>query len=248
MHELARHVSKYESLTLNPDNPQIADHPEWIRYATLCPKDEPFAFDKLNHYENLRLLKLCPTMKLPSKQIPSGLFSKLTCLRALDLGCTELDVLPDSVGCLIHLRYLSLRNTLIGSLLETACNLYNLQSLDLRVCYWLMDLPEGVSRLVNMRHLCLHLDWARITTFRSMPCGIDKFESLQTLSRFVVVSSDGGKCNINELNLKLRGELCILKLEGAADDCAREANLSGKEYLHKLMLQWSDGTCRDDQQ
>ncbi|KAL6645664.1 hypothetical protein ACP70R_017272 [Stipagrostis hirtigluma subsp. patula] len=229
---------------------RVADHPEWIRYATiLCPKDGPLAFDKIYQYENLRLLKLCPMMKLPSEQVPSALFSKLTCLRALDMSYTELDVLPDSVGCLMHLRYLSLRNTLIKTLPEAVCNLTNLQTLDLRNCYWLMDLPEGMSRLVNMRHLCLHLDWDRVTAFRSMPSGIDKLESLQTLCRFVVVSSDGGNCNLSELrNLGIRGELCILKLEAATHDGAEEANLNGKEYLQKLMLKWSDGTCPDEQQ
>ncbi|CAL4939171.1 unnamed protein product [Urochloa decumbens] len=251
MLELAQLVSKHESLTLSPDNSHDADHPEWIRYATiLCPKDDhPLAFDKIYHYGNSRLLKLVPTMKLPSNQVPAALFTKLTCLRALDLSYTELDLLPDSIGCCVHLRYLNLRNTLIKTLPETVCNLFNLQTLDLRDCFWLMDLPEGMSRLVNMRHLCLHLDWDRVSAFRSMPNGIDKLQSLQTLSRFVTVSKDGGKCNISELkNLKIRGELCILNLEAATDSGAREANLSGKEYLHKLMLKWSDNTCKDEQQ
>nr|CAB3496076.1 unnamed protein product [Digitaria exilis] len=124
-----------------------------------------------------------------------------------------------------------------------------IDTLDLTDCFWLMDLPEGLSRLINMRHLCLHLDWDRVTAFRSMPRGIDKLQSLQTLSRFVTVSKDGGTCNISELkSLKIRGELCILNLEAATGSAAREANLSGKEYLHKLMLKWSDNTYNDDNQ
>jgi hypothetical protein len=245
MHEQARFVSKHEALIFDPDSSHIADHPEWIRYVTVtCPKDEPLVFDSIQHYENMRLLKICPAMKLPSKQVPSALFSKLTCLRALDLSYTELHVLPDSIGSSIHLRYLSLRNTLIEALPETICNLFNLQTLDLGDCYRLMDLPEGMSRLVNMRHLCLHLHWDRVTAFRSMPSGIDKLQSLRTLSRFVVAARDGAKCNLNELkNLNIRGELCILKLEAATHDVAMEANLSGKEHLHKLMLGWSADTC-----
>ena len=252
MLELAQLVSKHESLTLSPDSSPVAeaDHPEWIRYTTiLCPKDEPLAFDKIYHYENSRLLKLCPTMKLPLNQVPSALFSKLTCLRALDLSYTELDFLPDSVGFCIHLRYLNLRNTLIKTLPKTVCNLFNLQTLDLRDCYWLMDLPADMSRLVNLRHLSLHIDWDRVTAFRSMPSGIDRLQSLQTLSRFIVVSKDGGKCNINELkNLKIRGELCLLNLEAATNDGVMEANLRGKEYLRELMLKWSEDTCKDEQQ
>ncbi|CAL4914177.1 unnamed protein product [Urochloa decumbens] len=248
MLDLARRVSKYESLTLSPDDSQVAEHPELVRYATiLCPNEGALAFDMIYRYGKLRLLKLSPTIKLPSNQVPSALFSKLTFLRALDLSYTVLEVLPDSVGCSIHLRYLNLRNTLIKTLPETICKLFNLQTLDLSYCYWLMDLPESMNRLVNMRHLCLHLDWDRVTAFRSMPSGIDKLQSLQTLSRFVVASRDGGKCNISELkNLKIRGEICILNLEAATDDGSKEANLSVKEYLHKMMLKWSDGTCKDE--
>lgn len=250
MLELAQLVSKHESLILSPDNSQIADHPGWIRYTTiLCPKEEPLALSKIYHYENLRLLKLCPAMKLPSNQDLSPLFSKLTCLRALDLSYTELDLLPDSIGFCKHLRYLNLRNTLIKTLPETICSLFNLQTLDLRDCYWLMDLPSGMSRLVNTRHLSLHIGWDRVTAFRSMPSGIDQLQSLQTLSRFVVVSRGADKCNLNELkNLKIRGELCVLNLEAATNDGAMEANLRGKEYLRKLMLKWSGNTPKDEQQ
>ncbi|GJN31336.1 hypothetical protein PR202_gb19724 [Eleusine coracana subsp. coracana] len=208
MLDVARRVSRYESLTLDPESSQVTEHPEFRQHF----------------------------------------FSKLTYLRALDLSYTALDALPDSIGCSVHLRYLSLRNTLIKALPETVCNLFNLQTLDLNDCYWLMDLPEGLNRLVNLRHLCLHLDWDRVTPFRSMPSGIDKLQSLQTLSRFVVTSRDGGKCNINELkNLKIRGELCILNLEAASSDGATEANMLGKEYLQKLMLKWSE-VCKDEQQ
>ncbi|CAL4922429.1 unnamed protein product [Urochloa decumbens] len=247
MHEQAQLVSKHEALTLDPDNSHIADHPEWIRYATiLCPKNEPLALDKIYQYENLRFLKLCPAMRLTSRQVPSALFSKLICLRALDLSCTELHVLPDSIGFSIHLRFLSLRNTLIENLPETICNLFNLQTLDLQDCYSLLELPEGMRRLVNLRHLFLHLDWDRVTAFRSMPSGFDKLKSLRTLSRFVVAARDGGrcKCNLNEMkHLNVHGELCILKLEDATHDGAMEANLSGKGHLHKLMLKWSANTC-----
>ena len=43
--------------------------------------------------------------------------------------------------------------------------------------------------------------------------------------------------------MNIRGELCILKLEAATHDVAMEANLSGKEHMHKLMLGWSADSC-----
>ncbi|WOL01861.1 disease resistance protein RGA3 [Canna indica] len=64
--------------------------------------------------------------------------------------------------------------------------------------------------------------------------------SLHTLSRFTVTNDD--TCNIGELNnLKLRGELCISKLENIVNVSeAPAANLMGKRYIDKLMLRWTD--------
>jgi hypothetical protein len=48
-------------------------------------------------------------------------------------------------------------------------------------------------------------------------------------------------------NLKIRGELCILNLEAVSNDSATKANMTGKEYLQKLMLKWGE-VFKDEQQ
>ncbi|RYR74487.1 hypothetical protein Ahy_A02g009221 [Arachis hypogaea] len=58
--------------------------------------------------------------------------SKFKYLRVLSFD--KLDVLPDSIGELIHLRYLDLSWTNIKTLPESLCNLYNLQTLMLYEC------------------------------------------------------------------------------------------------------------------
>ncbi|KAL0911599.1 hypothetical protein M5K25_019754 [Dendrobium thyrsiflorum] len=69
--------------------------------------------------------------------------------------------------------------------------------------------------------------------------GLGRLISLQTLSRFVV-SSDVG-CSIGELkNLNLHGDIRISKLEKVIIlRHAEEADLKSKQYIDRLILQWS---------
>uniref|UniRef100_A0A0D9VTH9 AAA+ ATPase domain-containing protein n=1 Tax=Leersia perrieri TaxID=77586 RepID=A0A0D9VTH9_9ORYZ len=242
MNELALHVSSSECLLI-PGNLQGDRNSKWVRYASIqCQKDELPELSMICNYENIRVLRLSTEVRIPLKCVPSDLFHKLSCLRTLEMSHSELEELPDSVDCLTHLRYIGLRKTLIKRLPESVSTLFNLQTLDLRECYRLTELPEELSRLVNLRHLDLHLEWDRMVPI-SMPRGIDRLSSLQTLSRFTVTASGEGHeayCNMKELkNINIRGELCLLKLESATYEDAKESNLSEKQYVENLMLQWS---------
>ncbi|MGR2462903.1 leucine-rich repeat domain-containing protein, partial [Salmonella enterica] len=58
------------------------------------------------------------------------ILSNLKYLRELSFcKFSNLDALPDSIGEMIHLRYLNLSHTSINALPESLCNLYNLQTL-----------------------------------------------------------------------------------------------------------------------
>lgn len=46
---------------------------------------------------------------------------------------SNLDALPDSIDVLIHLRYLDLSCTFIQTLPESLCNLYNIQKFCLKI-------------------------------------------------------------------------------------------------------------------
>ncbi|KAK2393622.1 putative disease resistance protein [Trifolium repens] len=77
------------------------------------------------------------------------ILSNLKCLRVLSFqSFPNLDALPDSIGELIHLRYLDLSYTKITTLPESLCNLYNLQTLKLYRCQKLSRLPNGMQNLV----------------------------------------------------------------------------------------------------
>ncbi|CAN6235606.1 unnamed protein product [Urochloa humidicola] len=169
---------------------------------------------------------------------PSCMFKLFGSLRALDLSNTNMELLPHSVGELIHLRYLSLENTKIKCLPESISALFKLHSINLKRCNNLSELPKGIRFLTNLRHLELPSmdDWKMC-----MPCGIGELTNLQTV-HVIKVGSDSDSCGIADLvNLnKLRGELCISGIENVTSaQITPEASIKNKGELRKLILHWS---------
>nr|DAD46244.1 TPA_asm: hypothetical protein HUJ06_004474 [Nelumbo nucifera] len=81
----------------------------------------------------------------------------LKCLRVLDLSRRydenrEVLVSPE-IGRLKHLRYLNLSCTDIEDLPDSITNLYNLQTLLLSGCRNLKQLPRDMRKMINLRHL-----------------------------------------------------------------------------------------------
>ncbi|KAL1824296.1 hypothetical protein ACET3Z_011074 [Daucus carota] len=84
------------------------------------------------------------------------LISTFECLRVLDLGESDFETLPKSIGYLAHLRYLSLYgNHRIRKLPNSICNLLNMQTLYLLGCVQLQNLPRDFGNLCSLRHLYL---------------------------------------------------------------------------------------------
>ncbi|XP_052113085.1 putative disease resistance protein At3g14460 isoform X2 [Arachis duranensis] len=161
--------------------------------------------------------------------------SKFKYLRVLSFH--KLDVLPDSIGELIHLRYLNLSWTDINMLPELLCNLYNLQTLILYGCTKLTMLPSGMHNLVNLRHLDL-----RKTSLEEMPGGISKLKHLRVLDFFIVGKhEDNGIHELGGLS-NLHGSFQLKKLENIVDvKEAENARMINKNLISKLYLEWSSG-------
>lgn len=115
----------------------------------------------LYEVENIRKLSLMPSASSLSSIKSNAIelscdFSKLSSLRVLCLFSIELVKLSSSISHLIHLRYLELLSTSIQMLPESICSLVTLQTLILRSCQQLRELPKRMRRLKNLQHLCLH--------------------------------------------------------------------------------------------
>ncbi|XP_025644705.1 putative disease resistance RPP13-like protein 1 isoform X2 [Arachis hypogaea] len=159
--------------------------------------------------------------------------SKLKYLRVLSFR--KLDVLPDSIGKSIHLRYLNLSGTDVKTLPESLCNLYNLQTLILYFCSKLTMLPDGMHKLMKLRHLVL-----RGTSLKEMPRGISKLKHMHILDYFVVGKhKDNGIQELGGLS-NLEGSFEIKKLENVVDvRQARSARMLEKNHIDNLSLEWS---------
>jgi Leucine-rich repeat (LRR) protein len=147
-----------------------------------------------------------------------------------------------------HLRFLALSNTKIKGLPSEIGQVDTLQTLELKDCCQLTDLPESISKLVKLRHLDIQKEPGNIKV--SLPHGIGQLTDLQTLTEFNI-GNNLSQCSIVEFrNLNgLRGHVHVTGLENikTADD-AREANIVSKHFLESLTLEWfySDGGMNDD--
>ncbi|TKY68414.1 putative disease resistance RPP13 protein 1 [Spatholobus suberectus] len=168
-----------------------------------------------------------------ASHVPFTLLPELRCLRALSLSGYYINKLLNSVSNLNLLRYLNLSCTNLRQLPESICSLCNLQTLLLRNCFNLEQLPSNLSDLINLRHL----DITRAHSLTGMPHGIGKLTHLQTLSNFVVGPRGIGE--LMKLS-NIRGGLSVSRLEHVTNPReASEAMLNKKVGIDVLKLKWS---------
>ena len=182
------------------------------------------------------------------------LFSSFKSLRALDLHGSKITRVPNSVGKLMHLKYLDLSfNHDIKALPPSITGLRNLQMLKLSSCNNLKELPKDMGEMISLKHL----DNVACYALSHMPRGLGQMTSLQTLSLFVVSKDSrsgskqiGGLGELNRLN-NLRGTLEIRNLERLEDAYSesKSANLREKQHLERLRLSWDqeDNNNNDDE-
>jgi hypothetical protein len=172
-----------------------------------------------------------------TKKVVHDLLPTLRCLRVLSLSnYKNITELPDSIGKFKYLRYLDLSCTNVNILPDSICKLCNLQTLILSYCRELTSLPRDMQKLIN---LC-HLDIIE-TGIKEMPIQLGRLKCLQTLTKFIV-GKGSGLC-IGELKklTNLRGSLSILELQNVESptDVLNATILRDKKYLQELVLKWN---------
>lgn len=244
MSDLAEFVSGESSFRLGDEKKRI-----------MSKRTQHLSYSKVKFDDLENIVATCENLRtfLPSQVLSwsrcfndesvSRLLSKLTSLRELSLShCRSLTVIPDSLGNLIHLRYLNLSFTAISKLPDSTGSLYNLQTLLLTNCSSLTELPLNMERLTNLR--CLDITG---TTLKKMPLHMHRLRNLQVLTAFVQGNGCGSSIKVlGELPF-LQKKLCISNLQYVFDpQDAVKANLVGKEHLNELVLKWS-GTVNDSE-
>ncbi|XP_073008750.1 putative disease resistance protein RGA3 [Typha latifolia] len=234
IHDLAVSVSQDECLRL--ENHARSSTPKRIKHLSFsCDNSKSTSFQAFYHFERTRTLLLLRGYRSKTGPLTNDLFFKLRFLRVLELNRRDITELPDSIGNLKQLRYLNISGTGVRKLPSPISSLYNLQTLKLRNCVLLDEIPRGVTKLVNLRHLEAS---TRLIT------DIDRLGNLtclQNLEEFVVRKDKGYKITELKEMMEIRGRLSIRKIEDVnSKEEASEALLSGKHHLSVLELVWSD--------
>ncbi|KAJ6370980.1 hypothetical protein OIU77_001482 [Salix suchowensis] len=159
-------------------------------------------------------------------------------LRTLGLSHFRLKKnLTELIGNLKHLRYLDVSCSDIRKLPESISSLQNLQTLDLSYCTDLYMLPK---KMKDMKSL-IYLDLTGCKALQCMPSGMGQLGCLRKLGMFIVGKEVGHHIGeLQRLNY-IGGELSIKDLDnvqGLAD--AQNANLARKTYLQSLSLSWRE--------
>ncbi|KAJ0974660.1 hypothetical protein J5N97_016625 [Dioscorea zingiberensis] len=234
IHVLAQSISIEECVRVE-DGLQTISSKKARHLSFSCSNSMDTSFEQFYGFKRLRTLLLLQGYKSRTCVVPDDLFLKLKFLRVLDLHRRDIDKLPQSIGNLQLLRYLSLSGIGIKMLPSSICRLYNLQTLRLMHCEGLRQLPKDVTNLINLRHL-----EAR-TLLVTEISGIGKLASLQKLDEFVVRRSKGFQISELKDMVELRGNLRVSSLENVTScEEAIQAKLSNKRTLTALQLEWSE--------
>ncbi|EMS51005.1 Putative disease resistance RPP13-like protein 1 [Triticum urartu] len=193
--------------------------------------------------ESILNSEMIRTLLLPRNPLATegNIFTRLHHqLRVLDLSETGIELIPETLGNMVHLRLLNLSRTGIQAIPESISNLWSLKFLLLRECKSLHALPKGMKHLRGLRDLDLAGTTIDIAAFR-----VGQLRSLTSLQCFAVASKeDRGGWPLAELKhlCQLR-ILHVHKLQRAPGRSeAAEVALASKMSLRELALSSSDDT------
>lgn len=175
--------------------------------------------DELVDHGSLRTLLLPCLGKIAEDAIP-----KFKCLRILDIRESSISNLPNSIGDIVHLKYLCVSKTAIREIPESIGNLRNLQFLIMDDCNNLCSIPMSITNLFNPR--CLSFE---NTGLRSVPTGFAKLKNLIQFYGFLDLRSNNDNgyeeesrrhCNLQELGSLT--QLMSLGLSNLDSTCSKE--------------------------
>ncbi|KAJ6287906.1 hypothetical protein OIU77_001141, partial [Salix suchowensis] len=190
---------------------------------------------------NVHSLRTCLSVDYDWIQKRWGESSSTPKHKALSLSGFDVEKLTKSICDLKHLRYLDVSCSRVITLPESITSLQNLQTLDLRNCFQLIQLPKGMKHMKSL----VYLDIRGCNGLRFMPFGMGQLMCLRKLSLFIVGKEEGRHIGELERLNNLTGKLKITDLVNVQKlTDARSANLKLKTTLVSLTLSW-EGNVRD---
>ncbi|KAJ3695073.1 hypothetical protein LUZ60_000450 [Juncus effusus] len=243
LHDLAQSVSEGECMRIEGSASGI---PGTTRHLNSNMQSLP-TVKEISHLKNLRTLLITLEGDIPGSgdiEVFSEVLKKLKSLRLLRIKITWecLFKMPDAIGELIHLRYLSHELTSAMDELpwfpKSVYKLYHLEIIKFEASY-IKDMEEheanGIVNLTKLRYLDVGSEILK------QIANIGKLTFLQELESFPVGSESGHM--INELrDLRSLRKLAVTNLDKVLNPAeAKEAKLNVKENLNSLSLIWPQG-------
>ncbi|KAK6776642.1 hypothetical protein RDI58_027643 [Solanum bulbocastanum] len=182
-----------------------------------------------------------------SKRVLHNILPRLTSLRALSLSHYQIKELPNDLFINLKLlRFLDLSQTHIRKLPDSTYALFNLETLLLSCCYFLVELPLlQMEKLINLHHLDI-----TNTYILNMLLHLSKLKSLQVLvgAEFLIGGCGGLRMkDLGEVE-NLYGSLSVLELQNVVDKWeAVKAKMREKNRVDELSLYWSESIANNSQ-
>ncbi|KAL6839956.1 hypothetical protein ACP4OV_029766 [Aristida adscensionis] len=240
IHDLAQMVSHYECARV--EGGMSKSIPSTVRHLSVSSNFLP-QLKKQCDMRRLRTLIVHKDSLMTLGTIPDDFLAELKSVRTLDLTGCYISELPEAIGQLKHLRYVALPDT-VKTLPESLSKLLHLQTFDIPKKCQLDRIPEGMHQLISLRQL--GVDSKYISNIR----GIGSLVKLQGSIEFHVKKEEGQTLEELRDMTDLHGLLHIKNLENVqCMEEAQNANLSNKEHLKILKLEWTSactfGTTND---
>ncbi|GMP83700.1 hypothetical protein CsSME_00037521 [Camellia sinensis var. sinensis] len=221
IHDLWREIIVFKSREHNIVtivNDQDTTWPERVQRLSIQNNLEHLQQSK--RFTRLRSLLLFSATYSPSMLSKLASLSALKLLNVLDLSEASLDIFPNEIVKLQHLKYLSLRGTKVKIIPTSIGKLKNLETLDLRHTY-VTELPGEILNLQKLRHLLVYQYEEKLNYYSfdnecgfKSPIKIGRLSSLQKLSSIEANHGSGGIVSREIGKLTQLRTLGIVKLRG----------------------------------
>ncbi|KAH0463017.1 hypothetical protein IEQ34_007599 [Dendrobium chrysotoxum] len=246
IHELAQSVCIHECLRVEDGTKLPSIIPKTLRYLSVQTTNLDI-IKKIGQFKYLHSLILF--YEASNQDLCNALIEIFKASRSLRLlyicAPKGLEIIPEEIGNLIHLRYLKIHSRKFIMLPRSLSNLYHLQYIiyygptgpnQLKVDDFL---PSDINNLSNLRYMELPKNYI------SSICGIRKLKSLQELNMFDLRDVSGYRIgeleNMNDL-CKL-GINCLENVKDVEEPCI--SKLCAKRRLTGLTLCWSNTDSRN---
>ncbi|KAH0635035.1 hypothetical protein KY284_037821 [Solanum tuberosum] len=278
IHDLAKEVADREffSITKTEDTEVVPE--QTLHASCLFQIDGSLVFPSDFYRKHIKLRTFIYLNGSPysvmSNSTLERMISSFVRLRILHLCQLPIELLPQSLGGLKHLRYLAISSERIVTLPNSITKLHNLQILKLVNCNKLTKLPRDIWRLVSLRRLVcrfchslthippglwqlaslMHLDFNYCLSLEDMPPGIGQLTFLRTLTNFIIgeescisgLASD----KLNELKglVDLRNRLTINFMGRVCAIGERTLTdvVKNMKHLRQLSVEFEYGNHEDD--